>query len=181
MLRVVLSAFLVVLFILSVWVVIGPHHPAFPWVFSAGLFGILGLTGQWPDSLVPRWATATTQRTLHRARLFRVPTALRALDRVGWNGALGRRGSRVHGRAGVVVIRANATQSLIAHGVGALIHLLVAMSAALVGAWWSALIVLSLGVLLHLMPVAMQRYILARIDRVDHLTQALRGARSVDS
>ncbi|MET3860106.1 hypothetical protein ABIE38_001016 [Dietzia sp. 2505] len=79
------------------------------------------------------------------------------------------------------MIRKEATQSLIAHGVGAVLHLLVAIAVAVVGAWWNAVIVLSLGVLLHQIPVAMQRYIVARIDRVDRMTQARRGESCRDS
>ncbi|MFN3600368.1 MAG: hypothetical protein ACK4UY_03150 [Dietzia sp.] len=173
--RAILAVLVPVLFALLAWLVIGPHHRAFPWVFSAGVFGILGVLGPWPETMVPRWVTSTTQRTSHRSRALGIPAMIRALDRVGWNRALGRRDATAPGRAALVVLRTRATQSLAAHGVGAMLHLLVAIPAAVAGAWMSALILVSLGVLLHLIPVAMQRYTLARIDRVD---RAIRSRRS---
>lgn len=175
MLRVVASAVLSVLFVVSAWLVIGPHHPVFPWAFSAGVFGILGVMGPVPEAVIPRWVTTTSQRTIPRARLFGIPSTLRVLDRVGWNRALGRRGNSGRGRAGLVGIRADAMQSQIAHGVGAGIHALVAIPLVFVSAWSSAVIVVVLGVLVHLLPVAMQRYVLARVDRVARVTQG-RGA-----
>ncbi|WP_194861338.1 hypothetical protein [Dietzia sp. SYD-A1] len=181
MLRVVASASLLVPFIVIAWLVIGPHHPVFPWAFSAGVLGILGVMGPVPEAMIPRWVTATTQRTIHRARLFGIPSVLRALDRVGWNRALGRRVNSCHGRTGLVEIRARATQSLVAHGVGAGIHAAVGIPLVFAGAWWSAVIVVVLGVGVHLVPVAMQRYVLARVDRVDRVIQARGAGRTPDS
>lgn len=181
MLRVVASAMLLVLFVVSAWLAIGPHHPVFPWVFSAGVFGILGVMGPVPEAMIPRWVTTTTQRTIPRARLFGIPSVLRVLDRVGWNRALGRRGNSGHGRAGLVGIRAYAMQSLIAHAVGAAIHASVAVPLVLVGAWWSAVIVVVLGLVVHLLPVEIQRYVLARVDRVARVTEDRRAGDTRDS
>lgn len=169
--RVVLTLAMLLVLVVGAWAAIGPDHLAFSWVVAIGIVGVLGLSGPWPEELIPRWAITTGERTAVRARWVGVPAMLGVLDRVGWNGVLGRGRNTVHGRAGVAVLRVRAVQSLVTHGCGAVLHLLVVAMLVGVGSWMNASIVFLLGVVLHVLPVAMQRYVLARIARVDQLSR----------
>lgn len=167
--RVLLTLAILLVLVAGAWATIDPDHLAFSWVVAIGIVGVLGLSGPWPEELIPRWAITAGERTTVRARWIGVPAMLGVLDRVGWNGALGRARNTVHGRAGVAVVRLRAGQSLMAHGCGAVLHLLIVAMLVGVGAWMNASIVFLLGMVLHALPVAMQRYVLARVARVDQL------------
>lgn len=152
--------------VLGAWLTMGPHSPVLPWLVGIGGFGVLGMMGKLPEAVTPQAVRMPGPKTLTVARALGVPAILGLLEASGWNRRLGRGRHTVHGRAGLREVREQATSSLTSHWCGAVFHGAVGALLAGVGAWLNAAVLLAVGVLLHGVPILMQRYLLARIARV---------------
>lgn len=150
----------------TMWVPLGPDHPALAANFAVLTFGILGIAGPWPFRFAPR--SLLTPRPSAAAVLARlgIPRVLRALDAIGWNRLLGRGRHEQSGRAGLATIRAKVSDSLSTHALGCAHHLAAALAVTAAGAWASAAVLVFSGAILHGIPVLLQRYTLARLAAV---------------
>lgn len=145
------------------WVIIGPDHPVYALMVAAGTFGLGPWTGKSVEHRAPaRWFRVhPAERRL--LRLLGVPAFGQLLERSGWNRVVagpmrsfdGTRGDLAH-------LERHLRGTMSAHGTSFLIHLALSVLAAATGHLWGALWLLLPGVILHLYPVLLQRWIRLR-------------------
>jgi len=149
----------------------GPGHPAYALLVAAWTFFLT------PGVAIP--AVLLVVRLLPRD-WFRVPESERVfhhvmgvgafawlLERSGWNRRVVAPLRRFDGtRAGLFLLERSALGGIIAHGACFTVHLLLSAAALFSGHAWGALWILLPGVVLHLYPVLLQRYILLRLQRL---------------
>lgn len=147
------------------WAVIGPGHPVYALMVAAGTFGLGPWIGKPVEHRAPaRWFRVHPgQKRL--LRLLGVPAFGQLLKRSGWNRAVADPMRSFNGTRGDLPnLERHLRSGMSAHGTAFLIHLSLSALAAATGHWWGALWLLLPGVILHLYPVLLQRWIRLRIQ-----------------
>lgn len=145
------------------WVAIGPDHPVYALMVAAGTFGLGPWTGKPLELRAPaRWFRVhPAERRL--LRLLGVPAFGKLLERSGWNRMIADPMRSFDGtRSDLANLDSHLRGTMSAHGTSFLIHLALSVLAAATGHLWGALWLLLPGVILHLYPMLLQRWIRLR-------------------
>lgn len=148
------------------WIAVEPSRPAFALVVTMMTVGLVPFLGEWAARHLPRPAVAVAS---WEGRIFRwmgVWRVIRILDAVGWNRAVGRGAGAISGREGLRDLDRSTRGSIAAHGIGALIHLVLAGALAAIGHLLVAALVLLGGAVFHAYPVMIQRAVRLRLAPV---------------
>lgn len=165
------AAFTLVLIALLIvgWAVIGPQSPVYVFVVTAGTFGLAPFIGGPAERWL--WSNPTAAKAFvvgpHEVRWWRllgVAAFDRLLELCRWNRLMADRFDGT--RAGLPSFSRAVRSSMTAHGLGFLVHLVLAVAALAAGHPGSALAIFGLGLPLHLYPAALQRMILWRLQQL---------------
>ena len=146
------------------WNVIGPDDPLYAVMIACGTFGLGPWIGKPLEHRAPGgWFRAhpVERRPL---RLLGVPAFGRLLEASGWNRMVADPMRDFGGSlSDLPNLERHLRGTMSAHGVGFLVHLLLSLAAAAAGHSVGALWLLLPGVVLHLYPTLLQRWISLRI------------------
>jgi len=146
------------------WNVIGPEDPLYAVMIACGTFGLGPWIGKPLEHRAPGgWFRAhpVERRPL---RLLGVPAFGRLLEASGWNRMVVDPMRDFGGSlSDLPNLERHLRGTMSAHGVGFLVHLLLSLAAAAAGHSVGALWLLLPGVVLHLYPTLLQRWISLRI------------------
>lgn len=146
------------------WLVMGPANPVLALVITAGVFGVSPLLHPVGDLLPLRRlsAGAGELRLLERCG---VRSLAALLERSGWNRGVGRaRAGRTRGQ--LLELAGQARRAQAAHAIAAVAHLLGAGLLTADGGAAQAVVLLLLGLIVHALPGALQRWVLGRLARI---------------
>lgn len=147
------------------WGTIGPENPVYALMVACGTFGLGPWIGKSVEHRAPRrWFRAhpAERRAL---RLLGVPAFGRLLETSGWNRAVADPMRDFGGSPGDLAnLERHLRGTMSAHGTGFLIHCVLSLAAAAAGHPAGALWILLPGVLLHLYPTLLQRWISLRVQ-----------------
>lgn len=146
------------------WKVIGSDNPIYAVMIACGTFGLGPWIGKPLEHRAPGGWFRAHPAERRPLRLLGVPAFGRLLEASGWNRMVAGPMRDFDGsRGGLPNLERHLRGTMSAHGVGFLAHLLLSLAAAAAGHLLSALWLLLPGVVLHLYPTLLQRWISLRI------------------
>lgn len=147
------------------WIAIGPGNPAYAIMISAATFGLGPWLGKLTEHYVPSRWFRTHPGERPRLRFLGVPAFGRLLERSGWNRVIADPMRDFDGtRADLPNLERHLQGAMSAHGTAFIVHLVLSLLATVVGHLWGALWLLLPGLVLHLYPVLLQRWVRLRVD-----------------
>lgn len=147
------------------WLTIGPDNPVYAIIFALLTFGLGPWLGKLPEHHLPqRWFRTHPKEKVFLS-LLGVPAFGVLLERSGWNRVIADPMRSFDGtRADLPNLERHLRGGMSAHGTAFILHLGISLLAAVTGHLWGALWILLPGLVLHLYPVLLQRWIRLRAE-----------------
>lgn len=147
------------------WLAIGPDNPLYAIMITLATFGLGPWLGKLAEHHLPRRWFGTHPREKVYLRLLGVPAFGTLLERSGWNRVIADPMRSFDGtRADLPNLERHLRGGMSAHGTAFILHMAISLLAAVTGHLWGALWILLPGLVLHLYPVLLQRWVRLRAE-----------------